>query len=189
MREDSPPSVPEPPAAGPHGPDEGADRGMVGRTIAGKFAIEARLGAGAMGTVYRARQLALDKTVAIKVLNGGLEADPTFTERFRREARAASRLDHVNSIRVFDFGQDTDGLLYLVMEYVEGRDLRAVLSELGALAPSGVVDVLGQVLAALSVAHDMGVMHRDLKPENIMIVRAVGDDGEPMDLVKVCDFG
>ena len=184
MGDDSTSSVPDP--AG-RAPAPGGD--LVGRTVSGKFAVEALLGRGAMGTVYRARQLALDKTVALKVLNRDLAAEPTFADRFGREARAASRLDHPNSIRVFDFGEDDGGLLYLVMEYVEGRDLRAILSDRGPLAPSVAADVLSQVLAALQVAHDMGVLHRDLKPENIMVARGVGEDGGPADVVKVCDFG
>ena len=161
----------------------------LGRTIAGKFVILRRLGAGAMGVVYLARQMALDKTVAIKVLHRELAVDGLFTERFRREARAASRLDHPNSIRVFDFGEEPDGLLYLAMEYVEGRDLFTLLAEHGPLPPASIVDLLSQVLAALSVAHDLGVLHRDLKPENIMVLRGEGDDGQPIDVVKVCDFG
>jgi eukaryotic-like serine/threonine-protein kinase len=168
---------------------ESAPDPTLGRTIAGKFAVQQRLGAGAMGVVYLARQLALDKVVAIKVLHRQLAVDGAFTERFRREARAASRLDHPNSIRVFDFGQEPDGLLYLAMEYVDGPDLFSVLSERGPLPPEAIVDLLCQVLAALAVAHDLGVLHRDLKPENIMIVRGKGDDGLPVDIVKVCDFG
>jgi len=175
----TPPSVP---------PDDVADP-LIGRIVAGKFAIETRLGQGAMGAVYRARQLALDKYVAIKVLHSDHANDASYAERFRREARAASRLDHPNSIRVFDFGEEPDGLLYLAMEYVEGRDLRALLSDIGPLPAPIVADILGQVLAALAVAHDLGVLHRDLKPENIMLVRARGDDGQPADVVKVCDFG
>jgi eukaryotic-like serine/threonine-protein kinase len=162
---------------------------IVGRTIAGKYAILRKLGEGAMGVVYLARQVALDKTVAIKILHRELAVDETFVERFRREARAASRLDHPNSIRVFDFGQEPDGLLYLAMEYVEGHDLFTVLSERGPLPPATIVELLSQVLAALAVAHDLGVLHRDLKPENIMIVRGQGDDLQPVDVVKVCDFG
>jgi serine/threonine-protein kinase len=168
---------------------ESAPDPTVGRTIAGKFAVLRKLGAGAMGVVYLARQLALDKVVAIKVLHRELAVDKAFTERFRREARAASRLDHPNSIRVFDFGEEPDGLLYLAMEFVEGRDLFSVLAERGRLPAAAIVDLLCQVLAALAVAHDLGVLHRDLKPENIMIVRGKGDDGQPMDVVKVCDFG
>src|ERR1700722_16944459 len=96
---------------------------LIGSTIAGKFTIERKLGAGAMGVVYRARQLALEKPVAIKVLHRGLALDPAFAERFAREAKAAARLDHPNSLRVFDFGQERDGLLYIAMEYVDGGDL------------------------------------------------------------------
>jgi eukaryotic-like serine/threonine-protein kinase len=161
----------------------------LGRTIAGKYAIQQRLGAGAMGVVYLARQVALEKAVAIKVLHRELSVDESFTERFRREAWAASRLDHPNSIRVFDFGQEPDGLLYLAMEYVEGRDLFAFLKDHAPLPRESIVDLLSQVLAALAVAHELGVLHRDLKPENIMIVRGKGDDGQPLDVVKVCDFG
>jgi serine/threonine-protein kinase len=161
---------------------------LVGRTLGGKFTLEARLGQGAMGTVYRARQIALDKTVAIKVMNRELLADASYAERFQREARAASRLDHPNSIRVFDFGEE-GGLLYLAMELVEGRDLGAVLSDGATLAPDAIVDLLSQALSALAVAHDLGVLHRDLKPENIMVVRGRGEDGQPTDVVKVCDFG
>jgi serine/threonine-protein kinase len=162
---------------------------LIGRTIAGKFAIETKLGQGAMGAVYRARQITLDKAVAIKVLHGDRANDPSYAERFRREAKAASRLDHPNSIRVFDFGQEPDGLLYLAMEYVEGRDLRSLLPEIWPLPAAAVADIVAQVLSALAVAHDLGVLHRDLKPENVMVVRAVGDDGAPVDVVKVCDFG
>ena len=152
---------------------------MLGRTLAGKFAIEAVVGHGSMGTVYRARQVALDKTVAVKVLNRDLAAQAASVVRFRREARAASRLDHPNSIRVFDFGEEPDGILYLAMEFVEGQDLRALLMEKGLLPAPRIIEVLSQVLAAVAVAHDLGVFHRDLKPENILVVRRVGDDGIP----------
>ena len=177
--------------AGPPGsdPSQGEVDALIGRTVAGKFTIESKLGQGAMGAVYRARQLALDKAVAIKVLHKERAGDASYADRFRREAKAASRLDHPNSIRVFDFGQEPDGLLYLAMEYVEGRDLRGVLSDMGPLAPAAVADILAQVLAALAVAHDLGVLHRDLKPENIMLVRGQADDGHAIDIVKVCDFG
>jgi serine/threonine-protein kinase len=162
---------------------------LVGRTVAGKFGVEARLGAGAMGVVYRAKQIALDRTVAIKVLHRELASDAEFAERFWREAKAASRLDHPNSIRVFDFGQEPDGLLYLAMEYLEGTDLFEWLTQRGRLSPVTIVDILSQILAALAVAHDMAVVHRDLKPENVMIVRGRSDDGRAIDVVKVCDFG
>src|SRR6478736_6009913 len=162
---------------------------LVGRVIAGKFLVNEWLGTGAMGIVYRATQLALDRTVAIKVLHHEFAADAHFAERFAREAKAASRLDHPNSIHVFDFGQEPDGLLYLAIEFVEGFDLFEWLADHSPVAPRAIVDLLSQVLAALAVAHDMGVIHRDLKPENIMIVRGTSDEGREVDVVKVCDFG
>ena len=162
---------------------------LIGRTIAGKFFVESAIGSGAMGAVYRARQVALDKTVAIKVLHGEHADDPSFAARFQREAKAASRLNHPNSMQVIDFGAEPDGLLYIAMEYLDGRSLHRVLHEDGPLTASRIADILMQTLAALAVAHDMGVVHRDLKPENVVVLRAADDDGRPKDLVKVCDFG
>jgi serine/threonine-protein kinase len=162
---------------------------FVGRTIAAKYVIERQLGVGAMGAVYLARHTALDKAIALKVMHRHLMMDASFASRFASEAKAASRLDHPNSIRVFDYGEESDGTLYIAMEYVDGRDLFSVIEE-GRLLPSAtVIDILSQVLAALAVAHDMGVLHRDLKPENIMVLRGRTDDGTPTDVVKVCDFG
>jgi serine/threonine-protein kinase len=162
---------------------------LIGATIAGKFRIEEFLGAGAMGRVFRARQIALDKPVAIKVLNASLAADPTFVARFAREAKAAARLDHPNSIRVFDFGREPSGVFYIAMELVSGNDLATEIEALGPMPSDRIAGVLGQVLAALSVAHEMGVLHRDLKPANVLIVRRKDDDGRAIDLAKVCDFG
>ncbi|HET6283209.1 MAG TPA: protein kinase [Polyangia bacterium] len=162
---------------------------LLGRTVAGKFAVEAVIGAGAMGTVYRVRHLALERTVALKVLHPDLARDKGFVERFKREARAASRLDHPNSIRVLDFGEEGDSFLYIAMEYVDGRTLHHLIQEQLPLDDTRVVGLVSQVLAALAVAHDMGVIHRDLKPENIIVLRGTGDDGEAAELVKVCDFG
>jgi len=161
---------------------------ILGRTIAGKFRIEAMVGKGAMGCVYKATQLNLKKIVAIKVLNPARPADGSFAQRFKREAKAASRMDHPNSLRVIDFGED-DGLLYIAMEYLQGRDLLTVLREEYPLSRERIVSILSQVLAALAVAHEMGVIHRDLKPENIMLLPAKDDEGRPTEVVKVCDFG
>jgi serine/threonine-protein kinase len=161
---------------------------LVGRTIAGKFRIEAMVGRGAMGCVYKATQLNLKKIVAIKVLNPSRPADGSFAQRFKREAKAASRMDHPNSLRVIDFGED-EGLLYIAMEFLQGRDLLAVLREEYPLSRERIVSILSQVLAALAVAHEMGVIHRDLKPENIMLLPAKDDEGRPIEVVKVCDFG
>ena len=145
---------------------------------------------GGIGTVYRARQLGLDRMVALKLLREEFARDEDFLERFKREARAASRLDHPNSVRVLDFGAARRrSLLYLAMEYVEGRTLYEVIQQDAPLPEARIVDILSQVLAAVGVAHDMGVVHRDLKPENIMIIRGTSDEGEHAELVKVLDFG
>jgi serine/threonine-protein kinase len=162
---------------------------LIGRTIAGKFVVEDLIGSGAMGAVYRARQIALDKTIAIKVLHGEHADEPTFAARFQREAKAASRLNHPNSMQVIDFGAEPDGLLYIAMEYLDGRSLHRVIRDEWPLGPARVADILMQTLAALAVAHDMGVVHRDLKPENVVVLRGTDDDGRPKDMVKVCDFG
>ena len=162
---------------------------LVGRTIAGKFLVEGLIGTGAMGAVYRARHLALDKTIAIKVLHSENADEPTFAARFQREAKAASRLNHPNSMAVIDFGEEPDGLLYIAMEYLDGRSLHRVLREDSPVSPARIADILMQTLAALAVAHDMGVVHRDLKPENIVVLEGADDDGRLRDIVKVCDFG
>ncbi|MCA9982606.1 MAG: serine/threonine protein kinase, partial [Anaerolineales bacterium] len=116
--------------------------------------------------------------------------EPTFAARFLREAKAASRIDHPSSIRVLDFGEEEGGLFYMVMEMLEGTTLDAVLEKEGTLPVARIVRIASQVLAALAVAHDKGVIHRDLKPANIMLLDGDDDDGEAVrDRVKVCDFG
>ncbi len=162
---------------------------LLGRTIAGKYTIESRVGSGGMGAVYRARQAGLDKVVAIKVLHPELNAEPTFAGRFKREATAASRIDHPSSMRVLDFGQEPDGTLFIAMEYLEGRSLLQIIKEEAPLAPARVIDLTRQILAALAAAHELGIVHRDLKPDNVMILTSKDDDGGASELVKVCDFG
>ncbi len=162
---------------------------LLGRTIAGKFTIESLLGSGGMGAVYKARQIALDKVVAIKVLLDEKAQAGSFAVRFRREAKAASRLNHPNSIQIIDFGEEPDGLLYIAMEYLDGLDLHHIIEQSWPLSDERVIDILSQTLAALSVAHEMKVVHRDLKPENIMIMTRIDDEGRVHDVVKVCDFG
>ena len=165
------------------------DVALIGRVIAGKYEISEYIGGGGMGAVYRAHQKSIDKDVALKVMHPEMAHDPKFAERFQREARAASRLDHVNSMRVMDFGQEPDGILYIVMELLEGKNLLDVVRDEPMLSDERIVGILSQVLAALAVAHGMGIVHRDLKPENVMILAGRSDDGDAIDLVKVCDFG
>ncbi len=162
---------------------------LIGRTIAGKYEIESLVGQGAMGAVYKARQVTLGTTLAIKVLHRQLAGEPMFAARFLREAQAASRVDHPSSMRVVDFGEEHDGLLYIAMEYVDGKTLAQIIDEDGPLPVTRIVDIACQALAALAVAHDIGVIHRDLKPENIMVIEGQDDEGRTHDIVKVCDFG
>lgn len=157
----------------------------LGRTVAGKFEIIELLGQGGMGKVYKAKHLGLDKIVCIKTLKAQLLEDATVVGRFEREAKAASRLNHGNSIQVLDFGQDEYEQMYIVMEYVSGKDLRRTLLDEFPLGEERICHIMAQVLGALSAAHLQKVIHRDLKPENIMLEQR---PGEP-DYVKVLDFG
>jgi tRNA A-37 threonylcarbamoyl transferase component Bud32 len=160
--------------------------GLVGLVVGGRFKIEDLIGQGGMGKVYRARHLALERTVVLKMLKPQLLEDPTLVGRFEREAKAASRLNHPNVIQVLDFGRlENDGTLYIVMEHVQGKDLRLVLRDEWPLAEERLCDIMAQVCSALGEAHVNNVIHRDLKPENIM-VEARRD--QP-DHVKVLDFG
>ncbi len=138
-----------------------------------------------MGRVYRAEQTNLGRTVAVKIIHPHLVGEENAAARFITEARAASRLNHPNSVGIIDFGKTPDGQLYLVMEFLRGRDLARVTYEDGALPFRRIVDVLRQTLAALAEAHSESIIHRDLKPENIILepVRSGGD------FVKVVDFG
>ena len=159
---------------------------LVGQTVAGRFKVEELIGQGGMGKVYRARHLALDRLVCLKMLKPALLEDPTLVGRFEREAKAASRLNHPNGIQVLDFGRnEADGALYIVMELVQGKDLRLVLRDEWPLREERLCNIMAQVLAALSEAHAHNVIHRDLKPENIMIEQR----RDQTDAVKVLDFG
>ncbi|HEV8248219.1 MAG TPA: protein kinase, partial [Polyangiaceae bacterium] len=137
---------------------------FVGKTLPGGYAILDLISVGGMGRVYRAQQSALGRTVAVKIIHPHLLSDENSGLRFMTEARAASQLNHPNSVAVFDFGRTDDGQPYLVMEFLRGKDLARVAYEEGPLPFSRVVDVLRQVLAALGEAHDLGIVHRDLKP-------------------------
>lgn len=160
----------------------------VGRTLAGKYHLDAPIGAGAAATVYRATHKDLRRSVAVKILHAENQAESQFIRRFKAEALTASKLEHVNVTRIIDFGQE-EGELYLVMELVNGRSVDATVALHGPLGAKRVIDIGIQVCRALTFAHGEGVVHRDIKPENIMLVADTDDDGEPCDLVKVCDFG
>jgi serine/threonine protein kinase len=158
---------------------------LVGHTLDEKYRLEEQLGVGGMGTVYRARHLLIDRPVAVKVLNQRFVEDEAARIRFRREARAAGRLQHTNAVTVTDFGESQDGYVYLVMELLEGRTLRDVLAKEAPLDVARSVSLMLQVSAAVAAAHEAGIIHRDLKPANIFIVQRA----EVPAVVKVLDFG
>ena len=162
---------------------------LIGRKINDKYSIESAIGSGAAGAVYRATHRELRRTVALKVLHPHYQQDPHFMKSFRGEALAASQIDHPNVMRVLDFGQEPDGLVYIVMEFLSGRTLQSLLDEERRLQTDRAVEIMIQVCAALSVAHDNGIIHRDIKPDNIMLVPSRNDEGGTFELVKVCDFG
>src|SRR4051812_12433637 len=148
--------------------------------LEGRYRLEERVARGGMSTVYAATDLRLHRTVAVKVMADHLVHDPTFVDRFTREARAAAMLSHPNVVSVSDQGSD-QGLVFLVMELVRGRTLRDLLQARGRLTVAEAFAVLEPVLAGLTAAHRAGIVHRDIKPENVLI----GVDG----VVKVADFG
>jgi hypothetical protein len=158
---------------------------LEGRTLDGRFTLLRRLGRGGMGAVYRARQLSIGRNVAVKVIKPELGADLQAARRFLREARLASRLTSPHSVSVLEFGQSSDGLLYLVMELLQGRTLARVLAEDGAMPPTRVARIGVQLCDALQAAHDHHIVHRDLKPANIVML----DEPSDRDFVKVLDFG
>jgi eukaryotic-like serine/threonine-protein kinase len=156
----------------------------LGMTIGGKFVLREIIGSGGMGKVYRSDQVGVGRTVAVKIMHRHLLGDETAAARFTNEARAASHLNHPNSIAVLDFGQTEDGLLYIVMEHLRGRSLDSVLQKEFPIPFGRVANILCQVMDAVEAAHKLSIIHRDLKPENIFLEQTTGQD-----FVKVLDFG
>lgn len=175
------------PSTGPGAPN---GTRLLGRTIAGKYTIDSSIGRGATAEVFRAQHASLKRPVAVKILHQENAGYLQFVKRFKAEAHTLSKLEHQNIARVIDFGQEPDGLLYLVMELLVGKSLEVLLSESSKKLPvRKVLDVGIQTCNALAFAHDEGVIHRDVKPENVVLVPHRDEDGKPCDLVKVCDFG
>jgi formylglycine-generating enzyme required for sulfatase activity len=151
-----------------------------------RFRLVRRLGAGAMGTVFLAEQIAVgNRPVALKVLNRKLLDDPDFLLRFQNEAASTGRIHHANVVTIYESGQADDGTPYIAMEFLEGESLRQVLARRGQLPVPEVAEILQQAARGLNAAHKLGIIHRDLKPDNIFLTR--GDEGET--IVKVVDFG
>ena len=158
---------------------------LVGKILDGKYRIEALHGSGGMGAVYRATQVNLERTVALKVVRGDFLKDAIVTERFKREALAVARLKHPHIVTVYDFGIVQDGGAYLVMEFLEGRTLRIEIQNRSKLPVGPAVDIMRQICSAVHAAHTEGIIHRDLKPDNIFLEST--RDGSV--LVKILDFG
>jgi len=153
---------------------------LTGRAISSRYLVEKRLASGGMATVYLAKDLRLERKVAIKAIHPHLIGDQNFVAKFEREAKVAASLSHPNLVNVFDQGQDAD-VLYLVMEYVPGITLRDAIDQFGALTDERAFEVVTLIAAGLAQAHRAGILHRDIKPENILLA----DSGA----VKLSDFG
>jgi len=170
---------------------EGEEDPFLGKMLLDQFRIEEAIGAGGMGTVYRARQTSLNRDVAIKILHSELTRNPDAVRRFRREAKVATQLEHPNLVRVFLFGElpktqdNPDGGLYLAMEYLDGRSMMDLMREEGPLPVPRALHLILQTAGAIGAAHAQGIVHRDVKPENIIVLKKHGDP----DFVKVLDFG
>jgi serine/threonine-protein kinase len=169
----------------PDAPGDETIDSLVGQTLNGTYFIEQKIGSGGMGDVYRGIHKKLESPVALKIVKPGLLAHSTMIHRFEREARAASKLHHTNIVAVTDFGHSENGMLFMVMEYVTGKNLARVIADDAPLPERRAVHIGGQILSALAEAHANGILHRDLKPENVMIAPR----RDAPDTVKVLDFG
>ncbi|MFJ3583161.1 serine/threonine-protein kinase [Streptomyces sp. NPDC090127] len=163
----------------------GRESGLIGKQIAG-YRVEAEIGRGGMAVVYRALDLRLDRTVALKLLAPELARNDTFRKRFAHESRVAAAIDHPHIVPVFEAGE-TEGVLYIAMRFVAGQDLRALLDREGALPPVKAGRIAVQVASALDAAHAHDLVHRDVKPGNILV--AEGTDGDHPEHVYLTDFG
>jgi serine/threonine protein kinase len=165
--------------------EDEAEPDLIGSEVDGRYRVIELIGEGGMGKVYLAEHIEIGKRVALKVLHPSYSRMPDLVERFRREARAASKIGHPNIVDVTDSGTTADGSVYFVMEYLEGVELGSVIEREGALDVARALKITGQICRALSAAHREGIIHRDLKPENIYLITRDGT----ADVVKVLDFG
>jgi hypothetical protein len=186
------PPVPTfPPATSPPGPLRAAVRpvaqpleNLIGRTLNHRYLVEDKIGEGGFGAVFRGKQIATGREVALKILHPHNVADETIVARFRREAEACSRLRDPHTVTTYDFDETPDGILYLAMELLRGQSLHQVQKSDGPLPYERVLGIMDQVAASLAEAHANGIVHRDMKPENVFIETREGGDH-----VKVLDFG
>lgn len=157
---------------------------LVGQILDSQYQIEALLGQGGMGAVYKARHVKLGDIVAIKVMPPHISKNLEHQRRFLREGQAARRFKHPNAVTVYDLRETSDGMIYMVLEYIEGHNLREEINKKGCFSPKEALELIEGVARALNEAHKLGVVHRDIKPENIMVSR-----GESKPIVKLLDLG
>ena len=158
---------------------------MIGREIAGRYRIQSKLGEGGMGAVFKAEQISLKRTVAVKLLRPEVASSQLLLRRFNAEAEAVAKLSHPNTVNIYDFGQDSDGTLFIAMEFIEGQSLRHMIHREAPFALRRALSIGLQVASSLSDAHAHSIIHRDLKPDNVMIQQR----GRERDIVRVLDFG
>jgi len=158
---------------------------LIAQLVADRYRVVRKLGEGGMGSVYLAEHVVIEKKFALKVLAPELSRRSDLVARFLQEARSASRIGHENVIDIMDFGQSPDGLVYIAMEFLDGKDLGEIVRGKGAMLWSEARDIVLQICRALRAAHDKGIVHRDMKPENIFLIQR---EGQPH-FVKILDFG
>ena len=179
------PAAPAPaPARPPVRPAAQPLENLIGRTLNHRYLVEDKIGEGGFGAVFRGKQIATGREVALKILHPHNVADQTIVARFRREAEACSKLRDTHTVTTYDFDETPDGILYLAMELLRGQSLHQVQKTNGPLGIPRVLKIIDQVAASLAEAHANGIVHRDMKPENVFIETREGDDH-----VKVLDFG
>lgn len=177
---------PDTDAQGAAGVDLSGGAALVGSVVAERYRVEKLLGEGAMGAVYRAEHVHMQKAVALKVLHQWMSQNPEVVRRFEREAVAAARIEHPNVAGATDFGRLADGSFYLALEFIAGKSLAQLMAEVGPMSPERACKIAAQIASALGAAHGAGIVHRDLKPDNVMMPQS---DVELGDVVKVLDFG
>ena len=158
---------------------------LVGTVIADRYHVLKKLGEGGMGQVYLAEHLRMKRKSAVKVMHPSMTSDADAIGRFNREASNACQIDHPNVAAIYDFGETTDGLVYLAMEFIDGASLQDILRTEGSLPPARVAQIVRQIADGLHAAHELGIVHRDLKPDNVLIAPTA----DATDRVKVVDFG
>jgi tRNA A-37 threonylcarbamoyl transferase component Bud32 len=165
---------------------------LIGRTLNHRYLVEDKIGEGGFGAVFRGKQIATGREVALKILHPHNSSDQTIIARFKREAEACSKLRDVHTVTTYDFDETEDGILYLAMELLRGRSLHHLQKADGPLPPARVLGIIDQVATSLGEAHSNGIVHRDMKPENVFIESrtiGAGPSATIEDHVKVLDFG